>query len=59
MGTIGAQFDPTLELLENKHSVQVIIKPTIPDNEIHWDFFESDEHIAMFIHKSREFADQL
>lgn len=31
----------------------------MPDNDIHWQVFESDDHIAMFIQQSEEFVDQL
>lgn len=59
MATIRSQFDPALALLENKNSVWVIVRPSIPYNDIHWQVFEGDEHIAMFIYKFGEFADQL
>lgn len=59
MAIIGSHFYPATQLLGNEHSVQIVVRPVVLDNDIHWQVFESDEHIAIFIQKSEEFADQL
>ncbi|XP_057869621.2 uncharacterized protein LOC131076454 [Cryptomeria japonica] len=33
LSTVVSQFDPASDLLENKHSVQVIVRPVVPDND--------------------------
>lgn len=59
MAMIGSQSDLALDLLENKHSVQVIARPAIPDNDLHQQVIENDEQIVMFMQQSCEFAEQL
>lgn len=45
--------------MENKDSVQVVVRPAILDNDTHWQVFENAKHIAMFIQQFKEFVDQL
>lgn len=59
MATIGAQFDPSTSLLTRSQVVGLFVHPTIPNNDTHWQVFESDEQIALFIQISGEFFDQL
>lgn len=59
MAIVGSIFYPAIKLLENRHSVWVVVRPAIPDNDAHWQVFKSNEHIPMFIQQSREFVDQL
>ncbi|XP_059065935.1 uncharacterized protein LOC131857409 [Cryptomeria japonica] len=59
MATIGSNFDPTMDFLVNPQVVGIIIRLSIPDNDTHWQVFENDEQIALFIQNSGEFAHQL
>lgn len=55
MATVVSNFDHVSSLLENKHSVRVIVRPVVPDNDLNWQVFDNDEQIAMFIQQSCEF----
>ncbi|XP_059070727.1 uncharacterized protein LOC131860348 [Cryptomeria japonica] len=59
MATIGAHFDPVVDLLVGHLAVSIMVRPAIPDNDTYWKVFESDEQIALFIQSSGEFANQL
>lgn len=59
MATIGSQFDPIANFLTNPQEVHVVAQPSILDNDTHWQVFESDEQISLFIQNSGEFADQM
>lgn len=37
----------------------MVVCSDIPDNDTHWQVFESDEHISLFIQSLGEFVDQL
>lgn len=59
MATSGSQFDPVVDLLVNPQVINVIVRPAIPDNDTHWQVFESNEQITLFIQNFREFTDQV
>lgn len=58
LAAIGAQVDIPSEIRKEKLQpyVKRVIKPFIPDNNIHWKVFESDEQVLSFMLKEDEFA---
>ena len=48
--TIGASYDLPGNLEEEKkQQIKVVVRPAIPDNNTHWQVFESDEQIVSFL----------
>jgi hypothetical protein len=43
-------------LLNGKGKLEIICRPSIPDNVHHWQVFREDEQILRFIHNVQEFS---
>ena len=56
---IGASYDVSGDLEEKKkQQIKMLVRPAIPDNNIHWQVFESDEKIVSFLQNEEEFLDR-
>ena len=56
---MGASYDVPKDLKEKKEQqIKMVVRPTIPDNNIHWKVFESDEKIVRFLQNEAEFLDR-
>ena len=59
LAAIGASYDVSGDLEEKKkQKIKIIVRPAIPDNNIHWQVFESDEQIVSFLQNEAEFSDR-
>jgi hypothetical protein len=59
LAEIGASYDVLGNLEEEKkQQIKVVVRPAIPDNNIHWQVFESDEQIVSFLKNEAEFSDR-
>ena len=41
---------------QKKYTIQVVNRPSIPDNSTYWYFFDDDMHIKIFLELSNEFV---
>ena len=47
LAAIGASYDVPRDLEKKKEQkIKMVVTPAIPDNDIHWQVFESDEKIV-------------
>ena len=50
LAAIGASYDVPGDLEKKKEQkIRMVVRPAIPDNDIHWQVFESDEKIVSFL----------
>jgi ribonuclease HI len=49
-------LQPSEDLLNGKGKLEIICRPSIPDNVDHWQVFREDEQILRFIHNVQEFS---
>lgn len=58
LAAIGAEFDiPKENDSDNIHQhVKVVVRPTVLDNNIHWQMFESDQQIVNLLREEVEFS---
>ena len=56
LAAIGASYDVPRDLEEKKgQQIKMVVRPAIPDNNIHWQVFEFDEQIVSFLQNEAEF----
>ena len=59
LAAIGASHDVLRNLEEEKkQQIRMVVRPAIPDNNIHWQVFESDEQIISFLQNEVKFSDR-
>lgn len=59
LAEIGASYDVPKNLEEEKkQQIRVVVRPTIPDNDTHWQVFDSDEQIVSFLLNEAEFSER-
>ena len=59
LATIGASYDVPRDLEKKKEQqIKMVVRLSIPDNDIHWKVFESDEKIVSFLQNEAEFLDR-
>ena len=56
---IGASYDVLGDLEEKKkQQIKMVVRPAIPNNDIHWQMFESNEKIVSFLQNEVDFLDR-
>jgi hypothetical protein len=50
-------LQPCEEMLHDQCKMEVIFRPSIPDNLEHWQVFNDDAQILCFLHSMQEFSD--
>jgi len=55
MANVAAKLLPNFRLKKNKCSVELIFRPSMPDNISNWQVFEDDEKILEFLHCEKTF----
>ena len=55
LSVIACTFEIPSHLKEKDCKVEVIFRPSIPDNQDHWQFFDSDAQIIAFLQHSVNF----
>ena len=58
LAAIGAQFDIPNEIhkVEARQYVKIVVRPSMPDNNVTWQVFDSDEKIVNFLIAEAEFT---
>lgn len=58
LAAVGAQFDIPINIKRgcDEQHIKIIVRPSIPDNNINWQVFESDEQILQFLLEEDVFA---
>jgi hypothetical protein len=49
-------LQPLEDLMKGKGKLEIIFRPSVPDNIDHWQVFKDDEQVLMFIHNVKEFS---
>jgi ribonuclease HI len=52
----ASTFQPSKELLSGQGKMEVIFRPSIPDNVDHWQVFNDDKQILRFMNNLQEFS---
>jgi ribonuclease HI len=50
-------LQPSIDLMKGEGKLEIIFKPSVPDNIDHWQVFKDDEQVLRFIHNVKEFSD--
>lgn len=60
LAAIGAQFDIPKEIhkIEARQYVKIVVRPSVPDNNVSWQVFDSNEKIMNFLIAEAKFADR-
>ncbi|XP_057825751.1 uncharacterized protein LOC131037573 [Cryptomeria japonica] len=58
LAAVGAQYDipNSIKRVCDQQHIKIIIRPSIPDNNVNWQVFESDEQILQFLLEEDVFA---
>jgi hypothetical protein len=52
----GSTLPPSEDLMKGEGKLEIIFRPSIPDNIDHWQVFKDDEQVLRFIHNVNEFS---
>jgi ribonuclease HI len=52
----ASTLQPSEDLMKGKGKLEIIFRPSIPNNIDHWQVFKDDEQILRFIHNVKEFS---
>jgi hypothetical protein len=50
-------LQPSEDLIRGEGKLEIIFRPSVPDNVDHWQVFRDDKQILRFIHNVQEFSD--
>jgi hypothetical protein len=50
-------LQPSEDLIKGEGKLEIIFRPSVPDNIDHWKVFRDDKQILIFIHNVQEFSD--
>jgi hypothetical protein len=53
---VSASFQPSEELLSGQGKMEIIFKPSVPNNMDHWQVFNEDKQILRFMNNLQEFS---
>jgi hypothetical protein len=56
LAVAASTLQPSEELVRGKGKLEIIFRPSVPDNLDHWQVFKDDEQILRFIHNVQEFS---
>jgi hypothetical protein len=53
----ASTLQPLEDLMKGEGKLEIIFRPSVPDNIDHWQVFKDDEQVLRFIHNVKEFSD--
>jgi hypothetical protein len=53
----ASTHQPSEDLIKGEGKLEIIFRPSVPDNVDHWQVFRDDKQILRFIHNVQEFSD--
>jgi hypothetical protein len=56
LAVAASTLQPSEDLIKGKGKLEIIFRPSVPDNVDHWQVFKDDEQILRFIHNVQEFS---
>jgi hypothetical protein len=56
LAVAASTLQPSEDLIKGKGKLEIIFRPSVPDNVDHWQVFRDDEQILRFIHNVQEFS---
>ncbi|KAH9313618.1 hypothetical protein KI387_022245, partial [Taxus chinensis] len=58
LAVVGAAFDVVESIQKDKvqPNIHVIVRPSVPDNNVSWQVFENDQQIIHFLQEEVEFS---
>jgi hypothetical protein len=57
LAVAASTLQPSEDLMKGEGKLEIIFRPSIPDNVGHWQVFRDDKQILRFIHNVQEFSD--
>jgi hypothetical protein len=51
----ASNLQPSEDLMKGKGKLEIIFRPSVPNNIDHWKVFKDDEQVLRFIHNVKEF----
>jgi hypothetical protein len=59
LANVASRIIPSENLLPNTFYVELLYRPSIPDNVTNWRVFDDDEQIISFLHLEGTFKDSI
>jgi hypothetical protein len=57
LAVMASTLQPSEDLMKEEGKLEIIFRPSVPDNVDHWQVFRDDKKILRFIHNVQEFSD--
>jgi ribonuclease HI len=57
LAVAASTLQPSKDLIKGEGKLEIIFRPSVPDNVDHWQVFRDDKQILRFIHNVQEFSD--
>jgi hypothetical protein len=57
LAVAASTLQPSEDLIRGEGKLEIIFRPSVPDNVDHWQVFRDDKQILRFIHNVQEFSD--
>jgi hypothetical protein len=57
LAVAASTLQPSEDLIKGDGKLEIIFRPSVPDNVDQWQVFEDDKQILRFIHNVQEFSD--
>jgi ribonuclease HI len=57
LAVAASTLQPSEDLIKGEGKLEIIFRPSVPDNVDHWQVFRDDKQILRFIHNVQEFSD--
>jgi hypothetical protein len=52
----ASTLQPSKDLMKGEGKLEIIFRPSVPNNIDHWQVFKDDEQVLRFIHNVKEFS---